>query len=119
MQLAQINLTPKDAIGTVEPPPGTRDYIAKYGAGNQLLPFISTLLTVAAVFAGLWVMVNIFLAGYTSLTSNGDAAAMTKVRTSITNSVIGLLLIVLSYALAAIAGTIFFGDPTLFIKPTF
>lgn len=114
-------ITPSEAFGEIEPPPGTREYMIKYGTGtsNTLLPFVSTLLTVAAVFMGLWVLINIFLAGYTALTSSGDAQAMTKVRTSITNSFIGLLLIVLAYTLAALAGTIFFGDATLFINPTF
>jgi hypothetical protein len=51
--------------------------------------------------------------------SSGDPQAMNKVKTSIVNSVIGLLLIVLAYTIAALAGTIFFGDPKIFTQPTF
>lgn len=116
---AQTEVSIEEAIGFIEPPQGTKYYMENTGNENQLLPFISTLLTIAAVFLGLWVLLNIFLAGYTALNSSGDAAAMSKVRTSITNSAIGLLLIVLAYTLAALAGTIFFGDATLFIEPSF
>jgi hypothetical protein len=118
---ALTDVEPGDAIGTIERPRGTSNYTQEYGNGteNSILPFISTLLTIAAVFMGLWVLINLFLAGYTALTSSGDPQAMTKVRTSITNSVIGLLLIVLAYTIAALAGTIFFGDATLFIQPKF
>lgn len=110
-----INTDPSAAIGTIEKPPGTSYYeVPGDPTVNQLPDFISTLLTVAAVAMGLWVLINIIIAGYTALTSGGDAQAMTKVRTSITNSVIGLLLIVLAYTLAALAGLIFFGDATFF-----
>lgn len=116
--LAQIPNTPGDAIGTITPPPGTREYM-RGGTENQLLPFISTLLTVATVVAGLWVLINVILAAIGAITASGDAQAMSKVRTNLTNSFIGILLIVLAYTLAALAGAIFFGDPTLFINPTF
>lgn len=112
-----MTTTPGAAIGQIEKPPGTTYYAPDNV--NQLPLFVSTLLTLMAVAMGLWVFINIILAGYTALTSSGDAQAMTKVRTSITNSVIGLLLIVLAYTLAALAGTILFGDATLFIDPSF
>ncbi len=117
--LAAIATKPSEAIGQITPPPGTENYMKNTGNENQLLPFISTLLTIGALVAGIWVLVNIFLAGYSALTSQGDSGAMGKIRTSITNSVIGLALIVLAYTFAALAGTIIFGDATLFIKPKF
>ena len=113
-------LSPKDAIGEIARPPGTDVRISATGANeNQLLPFISDLVTVVAVVAGIWVLINIFLAAYTAILSSGDAQAMQKVRNNITNSVIGLLLIVLAYTIAALAGAILFGDSNLFINPTF
>ena len=113
-------LSPKDAIGEIARPPGTDVRISATGANeNQLLPFISDLVTVVAVVAGIWVLINIFLAAYTAILSSGDAQAMQKVRNNITNSVIGLLLIVLAYTIAALAGAILFGDSKLFTKPTF
>ncbi len=116
---APYSKTPKEALGVIAPPPGTEAYMATTGNENQLLPFISTLLTIVAVIAGIWVLINIFLAAYTAIMSSGDAQAMQKVRGNITNSVIGLLLIVLAYTLAALAGAIFFGKPDLFTNPTF
>ncbi len=116
---APYSKTPEEALGVIMPPPGTEAYMATTGNANQLLPFVSTLLTIVAVIAGIWVLVNIFLAAYTAIMSSGDAQAMQKVRNNITNSVIGLLLIVLAYTIAALAGAIFFGDSNLFINPTF
>lgn len=111
--------TPEEAIGQIATPPGTAAYMKNTGTANQLLPFISTLLTIGAVMAGIWVLINILMAGYSAIMSNGDPGAMDKVKTAITNSVIGLLLIILAYTFAALAGTIFFGDAKLFIQPTF
>ena len=113
---AVYSTNPTEAIGEIEKPVATKYYAPT--VENQLPRFISTMLTMVAVAMGLWVLINIILAGYISLTSNGDPQSMTKVRTSITNSFIGLLLIVLAYTLAALAGTIFFGDAQLFINPT-
>lgn len=109
--------TGPDPIGTIEKPPGTSYYAPN--STNELPMFLSTMLTLVAVAMGLWVFFNIIIAAYTALTSSGDAQAMTKIRTSITNSVVGLLLIVLAYTLAALAGLIFFGDSKLFIQPEF
>ena len=115
------NLSPKDAIGQIAKPPGTDVRLGPNSANNenQLLPFISDLIAVAALVAGIWVLINIFLAAYTAILSNGDAQAMQKVRNNITNSIIGLLLIVLAYTIAALAGAILFGDSKLFTDPSF
>lgn len=108
---------PSEAIGIIEKPPGT-SYYAPTDV-NELPMFLSTMLTLVAIAMGIWVLINIIIASYTALTSNGDAQAMGKIRGSITNSVIGLLLIVLAYTFAALAGLIFFGDSKLFIAPQF
>lgn len=58
------------------------------------------------------------LAGYTYISSSGDSKAHESVRTQITNSVIGLILIVMTYTIGGIIGLVFFGDPSVVLSPT-
>lgn len=108
-------------IGTIETPPGVDKYQdaakAKTGADIGILYFISNLVKVFAVVAGLWTVFNIVLAGYTYLTSSGDAKAHQQVQTQVTNSVIGLMLIVLTFTFGGLIGYIFFGDAGFILNP--
>ncbi len=105
-----------DIFGTVEPPAGVAGYDA--GAEIGLLSFIATLIDVATVVAGIWVFINIVLAGYTYITSSGDTGAHGKVRDRITMSVMGLVIIAFAYLFAAVIGLIFFGNADYFLNPT-
>ena len=106
-----------DAIGTIEPPPATVIHTPVAGE-NALLNYLSTFLKVGAVVAGVWVLINVILGAYTYLTGSGDAQTHQKARQWIINSVVGIVLIVLAYTIMAIIGTLFFGDPDIFINPT-
>jgi hypothetical protein len=66
---------------------------------------------------GIWVIFNGILAGYHLLNSSGDAGGFEKARTQITQSTIGLLLIVLAYTFTGLVGFIFFGDASIFLDP--
>ncbi len=105
-----------DIFGTIEPPAG----VTAYGAGDTIgiLSFIATLIDVATVVAGIWVFINFILAGYTYITSSGDTGAHGKVRDRITMSIIGLVIIVSAYLIAALIGIIFFNNAEYFLNPT-
>lgn len=108
---------PNNGIGQIETPPGVDKYQAASGADIGIIFFISNLIKVFAVVMGIWVVFNVILAGYIYLTSSGDASAHDKVRTQITNSVIGLILIVMSYTIGGLIGLLFFGDATFILNP--
>lgn len=103
-------------FGTIDKPPG----VDRFGSDgeNGILIFISNLLQLATVIAGLWVLLNFILAGFEYISSQGDSGAHAKVREKITNSVIGLVIIAVSYTLVAVIGLILFGDAAYFLNPT-
>lgn len=102
-------------FGSIKPPQG----VDKYGdlQSGGLLQFASNGIRLATTVAGVWVMLNFILAGWKYITSSGDSKAHTEASHMMTNSVIGLAIIVGSYTLAAIVGLVFFGDATFILNP--
>lgn len=104
-----------DAFGTIEAPQG----VAAYGslAEGGLLLFVSNIIRLSTVVAGIWVMFNFILAGWKYITSAGDSKAPSEAASMMNNSLIGLAIIVGAYTIAAIIGLVFFGDPSYIINP--
>jgi len=106
--------TSKSIFGTINPPAG----VDKYGGVEEggMLLFISNGIRLVTTVAGIWVMLNFLLAGWKFITS-GESKAQAEASTMMTNSVIGLAIIVGSYTIAAIAGLVFFGDASYILNP--
>lgn len=117
--LAATGTTTKSIFGEVEAPPGVAQYDKKITGteGIGILLFVSNLIRIFTVIAGLYVLINILYAGFIYISSSGDTKAHTQATGIFMNSLIGLLIIVGSYALAGIIGLIFFGDATFIINP--
>ena len=109
----------QEIFGEIKIPQGVKQYNIDAGGGDAigLILFISRLITVVTIVAGIFAMFNIIHAGFIYLSSSGDSASHGKVRDKITYSVIGLLIIVVSYTLAGLIGIIVFGDPRFIINP--
>ena len=112
------------SIGGVEAPGAVRTLNLAAGAqssseGNNIgiIIFISNLIRLFAIVAGIWAMFNLIMGGYTFITSMSDAGAMAKVQNSITMTVIGLAIIAAAYIIAAIIGALLFGDPNFILNP--
>lgn len=115
-----VNTDPDAAIGPVLAPPGVDKVISNSGAGRDdiaILFFISNLVVLLTVIAGLWSTINVILAGYTYITNNGKADSHEKVKNQIMMSVIGLIFILTAYTFAGILGIVLFGDASIFLKP--
>jgi hypothetical protein len=104
-------------FGKIDKPPGVSKFDSGADGEIGVLNFFSALLQLATVIAGLYVLFNFILAGYEYITSQGDTGAHAKVRQNITNSVIGLIIIAVSYTLVAILGLILFGSASYFLNP--
>lgn len=104
-------------FGGVEAPPGVAKYNALAGGDIGLVLFVSNVIRIITIAGGIMVMINIIMAGWIYITSQGDSSAHQKVIDTILFSVLGLAIIVASYAAAAIAGLIFFGDATYILNP--
>ena len=117
--LAQVtgNQSGTDIFGTVEAPPGVEQYTSSAGGGIGIIFFISNLIKLGTVIAGIWVLFNFLTAGFTFLSSGGDSSAYSKVSSKLTMSVIGLAIIVSAYAIAGVIGLIVFGRADYILSP--
>jgi hypothetical protein len=114
--LAQATENP---FGQVSPPPGVASFNEQVGDGGiGIFIFIDNLVTIFTVVAGLWVMFNFLLAGFSYITGSGDSSSHQKVRDLITMSVIGLVIMVSAYTIIGILGLLFFGEAGYFLNPT-
>jgi hypothetical protein len=107
----------ESVFGTIEAPAGVDRYNLAGEGDIGLITFISNLIRVATVVAGVWVMINFILAGWKYIMSSGDSKAPGEASQMMTNSLIGLAIIVGAYTIAAIIGLIFFGDASFIINP--
>lgn len=106
----------ENVFGTIDAPQGVAQFNAQSDSGIGLLLFISNLIKIASVVAGIWVLFNFISAGFTYISAS-DKGAYEKIGSKLSLSVTGLVLIVAAYTIAAILGLIIFGDPTYIINP--
>jgi len=106
-KLTSVVLAAEDSIiGQITPPPG----ISKYGeepAGLGML--LNNVLRLIIVVAGIFALFNFILAGYSFMSAAGDPKKVELAWAKIWQSMIGLLIIVASFALAALVGQLMFG----------
>jgi hypothetical protein len=114
---------PDDPFGVVLAPDGVRQintdiFLATGDAdGIGIFIFLSRILQLITVVAGLIILFNFISSGYTYLTAEGNPKAHETVRNRITFSVIGILIIVSAYTITGLLGLIFFGDASYILNP--
>jgi hypothetical protein len=104
-------------VGTVENPlpPAYRGVTSAQGGG--LILFLTNILRLAFVAAGLFAFINLILAGFQFMGAGGDAKAVSAAWSKIWQSLLGLILVVGSFALAALFGYLLFGDAGFILNP--
>lgn len=109
-----------DLFGKIQAPPGVADYDQVAGGGEAigLIIFASRLIRLVTIGGGIFVLVNLLYAGWIYLSSMGNTDANVKAVNTVVFSVLGLAIIVASYAIAGLVGLIFFGDATYILNPT-
>jgi hypothetical protein len=110
-------------IGQIKPPPGVENWIGRSRVGGfltapGLLLFVSTIIKLLIVIAGLYAFFNIVLAGYGFLNAGDDPKKMTAAWAKIWQSAMGLVVIAGSFILTAIISYLIFGDPSVILKPS-
>jgi len=58
-----------EIFGTISPPAGVEKYDAASGEQIGLILFLSNIIKIGTIVAGVWVMVNFILAGWTYITA--------------------------------------------------
>lgn len=72
--------------------------------GNKFNAIVSSIIGLLTIIAGLWFLIQIIVAGYGWIGSGGDGKKVTEARDKITNSLIGLLMVVIAWVIVAIVG---------------
>jgi hypothetical protein len=86
-------------------------------AGGGMLLFLSNVVKFISVAAGLFAFINIILAGFAYVSAGSDTKKTTEAWAKIYMSLIGLIIIVASFAIAGIAGKILFGEWNAILQP--
>lgn len=103
--------------------------LGRIGQGDGLGPFanvssgseglqnvtklVSSIIGVMTVAAFIWFIFQFLIGGFNWITSGGDKAKLQSARDRITNSIIGLIVVVISWSMLSLAGQFFGIDFTL------
>lgn len=74
--------------------------------GDTLATIISMILGFLTIVAGLWFMTNFILGAVSWISAGGDKGKAQQARDKLTNSVIGLAIVVAAYTIAGLVGSI-------------
>jgi len=110
-------LDPSSIVGTVDNPLPSPYQGITAAQGGGLIHFLTNVLSLVFVVAGLFAFVNLILAGFQFMSAGGDSKAIEKAMSKIWQSLIGLILVVGSFALAALFGYLLFGDAGFILNP--
>jgi hypothetical protein len=103
-------------FGTVRPPDAIKKWSPTGEVGGLFL-FLNTILKLMIYGAGIYALFNFIFAGWSFMSSGGDAQKMEKAWGLIWQSLLGLLVAAGSFVLAAVVGLIIFGDAKAIIVP--
>ncbi len=111
--------TPENGIiGKVTPPP-IFAVGSKYAfEGGGVAFFISNIVRLLTIIAGIWMLLNFVLAGLQFISAQGNDEQVKNAWNKIFNSMIGMVIIIVAYTLTALLSYIMFGDPTFILNPT-
>ena len=101
-------LAQKD-LGTIGKGPGFGPWVGPITVGDDpagvLSRIISNALGVMTIGAGIWFLFQAIIAGYNYMSAAGDKARIENAGRRLTNSLIGLAIVVAAYGLLALIGS--------------
>ncbi len=88
--------------------------------GNIVGPviFLNNVLRLAFVAAGLWVFMNIVIAGFMFINAGGNAETISKAWERIWQSIVGLVIMACSFLVAAVIGILIYRNPMAILDPS-
>jgi hypothetical protein len=102
-----------DIVGPITNPLPS-DYQSVFGGAGM---FISNILRLFFVAAGVYALFNFLIGGFQFINAGGDSKAIDKAWARIWQSLMGLVLIVGSFAVAALFGQLLFGKADFILNP--
>lgn len=82
-----------------------------------LILFVTNIIRFLFVAAGIFAFINLILAGFQYMSAGGDTKQMSNALNKIWGSLLGLVIVVGSFALAALFGFLLFGDAGFILNP--
>lgn len=79
---------------------------------DSITNYVSSIVGMLTIFASVWFLFMILFAGYEWISAGGDAKKIASARDRITHAFVGLVIVIGSWSLLAVAGQ-FFGYDTL------
>lgn len=106
-------------FGTIEAPEAITSGYGLIGAGGEggLIAFVSNIVILITVIGGVWSLFNILTAGFALINAGGDSKKIGEMSEKITNTFIGLLVMIAAPLLAALIGLFLTGDASFFLQP--
>ena len=89
-------------FGQIAPPINNKYFTTTDGSG--IFMFISTILKFAGVIGGLFFLIQLIIAGYSYIASNGDAKKIEASSNKVTQSVLGIVIIAGSTLIVGVVG---------------
>lgn len=105
-----------DLVGSITSPLENTGYGTVTGGLGM---FITNILRLFFVVAGIMALFNFVIAGFKFINAGGDAKAVSAAWDKIWQSLMGLVIIVGSFAIAAIFGQLIFGRADFILNPGF
>lgn len=116
-QVLAQNPAVNSIVGEVTNPLNKYGNVDGSGGSGGLVGLFSNVLRLVFVVAGIYALINFITAGYTYMSAGGDSKQLTKAWEQIWQSLWGLVVIVVSFALAAIFGQLIFGRADFILNP--
>jgi len=106
-----------DVIGKIIRP-GAPDSPIKYKGLSQggFTDFLSNIISLIILIAGIFTLVNFVLAGYGYLSSSNDPQKIAAAGNKILESLIGLIIVAAAFIIAGLIGFVVFGDQSALIN---
>jgi len=107
--------TTNSIFGTINPPP------IGYGSIESttgLPAFISNIITIIFVAAGLFAFFNLMIAGFSYISAAGDEKKILTATQSINMSLMGLIIMVATAAITVVISYLLFGSATAILSPS-
>ena len=91
-------------FGNITAPSQLSKYSSAGTQGQGLFLFLSNLIKLAGVIAGIMLVFNFIFAGYMYISANGDPKKTEQAWTKIWQSILGLVIVAAAFTLAAVIG---------------
>lgn len=79
--------------------------------------FLTPIIVLIITLAGIWSLIQFILGGFGYITGAGDPKKVQEAQNKLVHSIIGLVIIAVSFILAALIGAIFFDNPLFILSP--